>query len=136
GERLYAVAASVLSDSPTRPQVLYVLLPNDRTGPDEDMGRIDERLAERKLSPREREVARELATGRTSPEIARRLSVTVHTVRRHTEKIFAKLGVRTRGELARRVAELARATPMAHRTRRPSGLRATASRAVPVHIAA
>lgn len=48
------------------------------------------------LSQREREVLVHLAAGRTNPEIAAALVISQHTVRRHVENIFAKLGVTTR----------------------------------------
>jgi DNA-binding NarL/FixJ family response regulator len=51
------------------------------------------------LSPREVEVARLLALGETLPQIAAQLRLSVHTVRHHTEGIYAKLGVRTRTAL-------------------------------------
>ncbi|MCU0648802.1 MAG: LuxR C-terminal-related transcriptional regulator [Gemmatimonadaceae bacterium] len=126
--RPLSVAARVVSDSPTRARVLYVLLPTvaaDERGTTDD-ALLDQRLAERSLSRREREVARELATGDSSPAIAARLSVTVYTVRRHTERIFEKLGVRTRGELVRRVAEWTTAAPRRGRPDRGSRPRSTA----------
>jgi ATP/maltotriose-dependent transcriptional regulator MalT len=48
------------------------------------------------LSEREREVLIHLAAGRTNREIADILVISQHTVRRHVENIFAKLGVTTR----------------------------------------
>jgi len=48
------------------------------------------------LSPRELEVLSHVAAGRTSPEIAEELTISPHTVRRHLENIFVKLGVNNR----------------------------------------
>jgi DNA-binding CsgD family transcriptional regulator len=48
------------------------------------------------LSDREREVLAHLAAGKTNKEIAEALMISRHTVRRHVEHIFAKLGVTTR----------------------------------------
>jgi DNA-binding CsgD family transcriptional regulator len=48
------------------------------------------------LSAREREVLAEVATGKTNREIATALVISEHTVGRHVEHIFAKLGVTTR----------------------------------------
>ncbi|NNG58597.1 LuxR C-terminal-related transcriptional regulator [Sphingomonas paucimobilis] len=45
------------------------------------------------LSPREQEVAAELAQGLTNKEIARALDMTEHTVKFHLKRIFGKLGV-------------------------------------------
>ncbi|MBW3643658.1 MAG: LuxR C-terminal-related transcriptional regulator [Actinobacteria bacterium] len=48
------------------------------------------------LSDRELEVLAQLAAGRTNREIAAALVISQHTVRRHVENIFTKLGVSTR----------------------------------------
>lgn len=48
------------------------------------------------LSDREREVLTHLAAGETNKEIAEALTISPHTVRRHVEHIFTKLGVTSR----------------------------------------
>ncbi len=58
------------------------------------------------LSDRELEVLRLLATDLTGPEIARRLFVSVNTLRTHTKHIFTKLDVNTRKSAVRRAGEL------------------------------
>jgi len=58
------------------------------------------------LSAREVEVLRLLATELTGPEIARRLFVSVNTLRTHTRHIFTKLDVSTRAAAVRRATEL------------------------------
>jgi LuxR family maltose regulon positive regulatory protein len=58
------------------------------------------------LSEREREVLRLLATDLSGPEIARRLVVSLNTVRTHTKNIYAKLGVNNRRAAVRRAEEL------------------------------
>jgi DNA-binding CsgD family transcriptional regulator len=49
-----------------------------------------------KLSAREREVLAQVAAGKTNREIATELSISQHTVGRHLENIFVKLGVTSR----------------------------------------
>jgi LuxR family maltose regulon positive regulatory protein len=58
------------------------------------------------LSSREVEVLRLLASDLTGPEIARRLFVSVNTLRTHTRHIFTKLDVNTRPAAVRRATEL------------------------------
>jgi DNA-binding CsgD family transcriptional regulator len=48
------------------------------------------------LTPRELEVLSLLGAGHSNPQIARQLVVTIGTVKSHTHRVFAKLGVRTR----------------------------------------
>ncbi|MDA0172621.1 LuxR family transcriptional regulator [Solirubrobacter taibaiensis] len=52
------------------------------------------------LTHTERQVAELAAAGRTNKEIAHTLFVTTHTVEAHLSKAYAKLGVRSRTELA------------------------------------
>lgn len=53
-----------------------------------------------KLSVREREVLQMASAGLTNAEIARRLAVTVHTVKFHLASIYRKLEVSNRTEAA------------------------------------
>ena len=62
--------------------------------------------AELGLSDREFEVLRLLATELTGPEIARRLFVSVNTLRTHTKRVFTKLDVNTRRAAVRRATDL------------------------------
>jgi DNA-binding NarL/FixJ family response regulator len=48
------------------------------------------------LSPRELEVLRQVATGKSNREIAAALVISEHTVARHVQNIFTKLGVPSR----------------------------------------
>jgi DNA-binding CsgD family transcriptional regulator len=57
------------------------------------------------LTPRELEIARLVADGRSTTEIAEALFISPHTVRDHLKAVFAKAGVSRRGEL---VAQLLR----------------------------
>ena len=52
------------------------------------------------LSPREEDVLRHVALGLRNAEIAERLSISEETVKTHLNRIFRKLGVRDRVELA------------------------------------
>jgi DNA-binding CsgD family transcriptional regulator len=54
------------------------------------------------LTPAEERVAALVAEGRTNREVAAVLYVTEHTVERHLSRIYRKLGVRSRAELAHR----------------------------------
>ncbi|MEV6829185.1 AAA family ATPase [Amycolatopsis sp. NPDC051102] len=55
------------------------------------------------LSPREREVARMLAEGRTNREIADGLFLSPRTVEQHVAKVLRKLGARSRTDVARKL---------------------------------
>ena len=56
----------------------------------------DEPDAAHGLSPRELEVLRLVATGKSNREIAAVLVISEHTVARHVQNIFTKLGVASR----------------------------------------
>lgn len=62
------------------------------------------------LTPRERDVARVLASGKSHKETARILGVAPSTVRNHTQAIYAKLGVDNRANLAASVPRVPHAT--------------------------
>ena len=58
------------------------------------------------LSERELDVLRVLATDLDGPDIARRLFISLNTVRTHTKNIYAKLGVNSRRAAVTRAGEL------------------------------
>ncbi|HEX9349951.1 MAG TPA: LuxR C-terminal-related transcriptional regulator [Gaiellaceae bacterium] len=60
---------------------------------------------DRELTSAERRVAALVAAGRTNREVAAQLFTTVATVEAHLTRIYRKVGMRSRTELARRVAE-------------------------------
>jgi two-component system nitrate/nitrite response regulator NarL len=57
------------------------------------------------LTPREIEVLLAIADGDTNKAIARRLSISLHTVKFHIESVFRKLGARTRTEAVAKASE-------------------------------
>ena len=70
-----------------------------------ELGRIGGRAAAApQLTPAEQRVAALVAQGRTNKEVAAALFVTVHTVEANLSRIYSKLGVRSRAELAHRLA--------------------------------
>ncbi|MFL6114128.1 MAG: LuxR C-terminal-related transcriptional regulator, partial [Catenulispora sp.] len=73
--------------------------------PDRDDARTPSGLID-PLSARELDVLRLLGTDLDGPDIARRLFVSVNTVRTHTKNIYAKLGVNSRRAAVRRAEDL------------------------------
>jgi len=59
------------------------------------------------LTPRERQVARLTVAGHTAREIGAQLFISPRTVETHLANVYAKLGVRSKIDLAGRAAELA-----------------------------
>ena len=82
----------------------HVVLLRPRAG---DQGR----LAALGLTPRQCQVAVELATGATGEQIAQRLGITPATVRKHLEAVFARLGVTHRAAAVARVRSLLDGAP-------------------------
>ena len=76
----------------------------DLGGPGPDRARKHRRArpSESGLTPAEARVAALVAEGKTNREVAAALFVTEHTVEFHLSRIYRKLGVRSRAELARR----------------------------------
>lgn len=55
------------------------------------------------LTSRERDICREVIAGHSTIDIAGRLFISAHTVQDHLKSVFAKVGVRSRGELVARL---------------------------------
>src|SRR5262249_6849217 len=68
-------------------------------------GAMGETEAHALLTPRELEVLTALAEGMTNKAIARRLDISLHTVKFHIESLFRKLGARTRTEAVAKASE-------------------------------
>ena len=56
------------------------------------------------LTAREALIAQHLGEGRTNLEIAQSLGISLHTVRRHVERVLPKLGVHSRAAVAPKLA--------------------------------
>ena len=69
-----------------------------------ELGRIGGRTREEGLTAAERRVAVLVAEGRTNREVAAALFLTERTIASHLTHIYAKLGIRSRTELARLLA--------------------------------
>ncbi len=81
---------------------LVVRLPGAREG---GFGAMRETLGQALLTPREFDVLAALAEGMTNKAIARRLDISLHTVKFHVESLFRKLGARTRTEAVAKASE-------------------------------
>jgi DNA-binding NarL/FixJ family response regulator len=57
------------------------------------------------LSPSEQAVAELVASGLSNKEVAARLFVSVYTVEAHLSSVYAKLGIRSRTQLAARLTD-------------------------------
>jgi DNA-binding NarL/FixJ family response regulator len=88
-ELLDAIRAAAAGDSPLDPKAARVLLASRRLGP-----------AARRLSAREEEVLRLVASGLANKQIARRLEISERTVKAHLTNVFAQLGVSDRTQAA------------------------------------
>jgi DNA-binding NarL/FixJ family response regulator len=63
------------------------------------------------LTPREAEVLLWIAQGKSNSDIATILETTVHTVKKHLQNLFVKLGVESRNSAMLRALEVLNATP-------------------------
>jgi len=81
---------------------LIVRFPGSREA---GFGAMGETEGQALLTPREMEVLAALAEGMTNKAIARRLDISLHTVKFHVESLFRKLGARTRTEAVAKASE-------------------------------
>jgi DNA-binding NarL/FixJ family response regulator len=70
---------------------------------------VQEAEARTLLTPREAQILDAIADGLTNKAIARRLGISLHTVKFHVESVFRKLGASTRTEAVAKAAERRRA---------------------------
>ena len=66
---------------------------------------VQEAEARALLTPREAQILDAIADGLVGQTIARRLGISLHTVKFHVESVFRKLGARTRTEAVVRASE-------------------------------
>lgn len=81
---------------------LIVRFPGARTP---GFGAVQEAEARTLLTPREAQILDAIADGLTNKAIARRLGISLHTVKFHVESVFRKLGASTRTEAVARATE-------------------------------
>lgn len=79
----------------------YEVLEADEAG----FAALPENEARALLTPREMEVLGLIGEGLTNKAIARRLDISLHTVKFHVESLFRKLGARTRTEALAKASE-------------------------------
>ena len=72
----------------------------------EGLWKIDAKIYENPLTKREEEVLKELITGKTNTQIAKKLFISERTLYHHIEKICQKLGVENKVELYAKALEL------------------------------
>jgi DNA-binding CsgD family transcriptional regulator len=70
---------------------------------------VQEAEARTLLTPREAQILDAIADGLTNKAIARRLGISLHTVKFHVESVFRKLGASTRTEAVAKASERRRA---------------------------
>jgi DNA-binding CsgD family transcriptional regulator len=80
------------------------------------------------LSPRERSIAQLLVGGYAAVNAAAIIGITEHTVRTYIRRVYRKLGVRNRADLARAMSDLEGGLPDENRVRAKSGILPVARR--------
>jgi LuxR family transcriptional regulator, maltose regulon positive regulatory protein len=101
-----ALISEILSLLPAEPEGYAKMAPSHPRGALEETARLIE-----PLSRSEVRVLPYLPTNLSAPEVARELSLSVHTVRTHMRHIFAKLGVHRRTEAVTRARALGLLAP-------------------------
>jgi DNA-binding NarL/FixJ family response regulator len=91
-----AVRAAAAGESLLSPEITRRLAERYATGPRPAAGGVPPELAE--LTPRERDILRRIAGGRSNAQIAADLVLSTATVKSHVNRIFRKLGVGERAQ--------------------------------------
>ncbi|MFJ9112391.1 response regulator [Streptomyces sp. NPDC102283] len=103
-QRIIDAVRAVADGSPVLSPAATARVIAAATGPQSSHARDATRRAARErlsaLTERERETARAIADGLGNPEIARKLHISVATVKAHTGSLFAKLAVQNRVQIA------------------------------------
>jgi DNA-binding CsgD family transcriptional regulator len=94
----FAVVGIRLGQTLMRRDVVVV---TERVPSDGRFVRNDARAAELGMTPREIEILEQIASGKSTKEIAAALFVSENTVKTHTSRVFDKLGVRRRTQAIR-----------------------------------
>jgi LuxR family maltose regulon positive regulatory protein len=108
-----ALISEIRSLLPAEPERYAKMVPPRPRGALEETARLIEPLSRSEIR-----VLRYLPTNLTAPEVARELSLSVHTVRTHMRHIFAKLGVHRRTEAVTRARALGLLAPSPRAVRR------------------
>lgn len=80
----------------------------DYLGHPDNAAEIESVLARFKITPREREIISHICFGQSNKEIAEILFISIHTVKRHVNQIYQKLGIKNRIQLANLIRESTR----------------------------
>jgi DNA-binding NarL/FixJ family response regulator len=102
GAAIHALQAGLLVIEPTFASQVFA---NPETGRANSTGETTESTYD-PLTPRESDVLEFLAQGMANKEIARRLTISEHTVKYHVSSIYSKLGVNNRTEAVRQGVRL------------------------------
>jgi DNA-binding CsgD family transcriptional regulator len=81
------------------------LVVRSKSAKDSGFAAMKEKVSSPLLTPREVEVLGAMGEGQTNKMIARRLDISLHTVKFHVESVLRKLGARTRAEAVAKALE-------------------------------
>lgn len=96
--RWITLYSSLTEATPERPAETVIVI--EPTKPEE---MLPFSMAAYGLSPREEEIVKLVVRGLSTARISRKLYISEYTVQNHLRSVFEKVGVRTRGELAKRL---------------------------------